>query len=159
MIEWASYINNGGGSTIWDKGKHENQYLPASAHRIWPRLPPLEKWCSHFEPVQEQKEENRRDVGRAEAGFFPFLGSHWVSGLLAVIRLALSTSGHCCCTEGLWSPSSREIYTINSENRPLSKTTHTHTHSLTKSDTNSAQLKLQANPLFPRSLSFSVNTS
>lgn len=43
MIKWVTYRNNEGCGKIWDKGENENENLPTCAHRIWPRLPLLEK--------------------------------------------------------------------------------------------------------------------
>lgn len=123
MIKCLSYINNRGGSTIWDKGKNENEHLPAFAHRIWPRLPRLEKCCSYFGLLQEQRKKIE-DTGRAEAGIFLYLGSPWEGGLSGCDYISTFYLRTLLLHTG--APSYYEIYNINSENRPLSEIMHAH---------------------------------
>lgn len=106
--------------------------------------------CGNKRKKMEETSEGQKQTSSCSSG------SRWVAGLLAVIRLAPSTLGHCCYTEGL-------VVTFQAWNKKYrfwkqaSKQNNTQAH--TKSKTNLARLKLQANSLFPCLLTFSVNTS
>lgn len=133
MIKCPSYINNGGGGTIWDKGKNENEHLPAFAHRIWPRLPRLEKRCSRFGLLQEQRKKIE-DTGRAEAGIFLYLGSPWEGGLSGCNYISTFYLRTLLLCRGA---PYYEIYNINSENRTLRKIIHAPSQNLKQTQHNS----------------------